>query len=268
MHVTSLGFLTDVALRKLAGSTVEDCGDHIVVRTPSNPSFYWGNFLLLDHVPDADQAATWLARFEAALPEATHWAFGFDVPRGTVGDASGFAAHGLEVEALSVLTASAVHPPPRPNDEAVCRAFDRDDDWAQSIELQIAVYGSDESESHRAFVTARATSNRSLVAGGHGTWFGAFVGDTLVAQLGLLSVSPDVARFQTVETHPDHRQRGLAGTLAHHASRYGFDELGARTLVLVADPDYVAIRIYRTLGFTDSETQLQAERGPTAASPD
>jgi hypothetical protein len=29
---------------------------------------------------------------------------------------------------------------------------------------------------------------------------------------------------------------------------------------MVADPDYLAIKIYRALGFMDSERQLQAER--------
>lgn len=31
---------------------------------------------------------------------------------------------------------------------------------------------------------------------------------------------------------------------------------------MVADPDYLAIRIYRSIGFEDSESQLQAERFP------
>jgi hypothetical protein len=31
---------------------------------------------------------------------------------------------------------------------------------------------------------------------------------------------------------------------------------------MVADPNYLAIRVYRALGFTDSESQLQAERAP------
>ena len=38
--------------------------------------------------------------------------------------------------------------------------------------------------------------------------------------------------------------------------------LGARTLVMVADPDYLAVRIYRSVGFVDGETQLQADRPP------
>lgn len=58
------------------------------------------------------------------------------------------------------------------------------------------------------------------------------------------------------------RWRGLAGTLVHHVSRFGFDELGAETLVMVADPEYLAIRVYRSVGFEDTETQLQAQLSP------
>jgi hypothetical protein len=31
---------------------------------------------------------------------------------------------------------------------------------------------------------------------------------------------------------------------------------------MVADPDYLAIRLYRSVGFADTERQLQAERPP------
>jgi hypothetical protein len=48
----------------------------------------------------------------------------------------------------------------------------------------------------------------------------------------------------------------------HHVSRYGLDELGAHTLVIVTDPDSSAIRVYRSVGFADTESQLQAERPP------
>ena len=50
----------------------------------------------------------------------------------------------------------------------------------------------------------------------------------------------------------------------HEVSRDGFDELGAATLVMVADPDYLAIRVYRSVGFEDTETQLQASRKPAS----
>ncbi|HEU4945764.1 MAG TPA: GNAT family N-acetyltransferase [Kribbella sp.] len=84
----------------------------------------------------------------------------------------------------------------------------------------------------------------------------------MLASLGLASDGSGVARFQSVQTHPDYRSRGLASTLVHRASTYGLSELGAHTLVMVADPEYLAIRLYRALGFADSETQLQLMRPP------
>ena len=137
MNVSSLGFRTDLALLERAGSTVEDCGDHLVVRSPGNPGFYWGNFLLLDHVPGAGRVEEWLDRFAASFPEAEHRSFGFDT-QGTVDELSGFAALGLEVESSTVLTASSVRPPAHPNGEATYRAFQSDDDWRQSVELRLA----------------------------------------------------------------------------------------------------------------------------------
>ena len=65
--------------------------------------------------------------------------------------------------------------------------------------------------------------------------------------------------------HPKFRRRGLAGSLVHHASEYGFDTLGAGTLVMVADPAYFAIDLYRAVGFVASESQLQVERAPAGS---
>jgi predicted GNAT family acetyltransferase len=101
------------------------------------------------------------------------------------------------------------------------------------------------------------------VEAGHGKWFGAFDGDRLQASLGLMFDGNGLARFQTVQTHPNDRNKGIASTLVHRASTYGLTEGGARTLVMVADPEYLAIRIYRSLGFTDSETQLQFTLPPS-----
>src|SRR6478672_2433496 len=104
MDVVSLGFRTDLALLERGGSTIEDCGDHLVVRSPSNPTFYWGNFLLLDHLPAADRVDTWLDRFEEALPAARHRSFGFDAPHARAADLAVFAERGLHVDASTVMT--------------------------------------------------------------------------------------------------------------------------------------------------------------------
>ncbi len=106
----------------------------------------------------------------------------------------------------------------------------------------------------------KAQTNRGLVDDEHGQWFGAFADGQLVAQLGLVAAGPGLARFQAVETDPAHRRRGLAGSLVHHTSRYGLSTLGVGTLVMVADPDYYAVDLYRQIGFSSTQTQLQDGR--------
>jgi ribosomal protein S18 acetylase RimI-like enzyme len=262
VEVTSLGFRTDLALLRLGGSEVTDHGDHLVVRSRHNPAFWWGNFLLLATVPTGAETDLWLERFAAEFPEASHLTLGFDGIDGRVADMAAFADQGLGCEASTVMTASTVTEPPRPNRDATCRPLRTDDDWAQSLVLEVAGNADQPASEFLKFIAPKVATNRAMTEAGHGAWFGAFLDDQLVAQLGLFAGGPALARFQAVITHPDFRGRGLAGTLVHHASGYGFAELNARTLVMVADPDDVAIRVYRSVGFTDSETQLQAERAP------
>lgn len=263
MKVTSLGYRTDLALLQLGGTLVEDCGDHLVVRSRHNPTYWWGNFLLLAQVPEPDACDGWLDRFAAAFPAAGHVALGFDGTDGAADELEPFTLRGFTAEAQTVMTATAVHPPAHQNRTADLRQLESDDDWAQSVELRIrcqdATY---EPTAHRIFVTAKAQTNRGLTRAGHGGWFGAFVDGRLVAQLGLLTAGGGLARFQSVETDPEFRRQGLAGSLVHQASRFGFDELAVRTLVMVADPNYFAIDLYRAVGFAPTETQLQIERQP------
>ncbi len=265
MEIVSLANRTDLALLERSGSVVTDRDTHLVVRTVDNPTFWWGNFLLLPAPPaTSDEARAWLATFERELPAARHRTFGIEGTTGTVEDLASFTAIGLEAEACSVMTADAVHEPPRPNTEAIYRPFVSDDDWAQQVEVSRA--GEDDGHD-LPFVTAKTRADRRLVEQEYGAWWGAFEGGRLLSSMGLFTASPGLARFQSVKTHPDARGRGLAGTLVHRVSRYGFEELGATTLVMVADPDYLAIRVYRSVGFADTERQLQVVRRPPATPP-
>ena len=112
------------------------------------------------------------------------------------------------------------------------------------------------------FLTARLAAERTLTEAGHGSWFGAFVNGQLVAQLGLVTDGSGIARYQDVETHPQWRRQGLGGTLVWRAGQHGLDNLGATMLVMTADPNYVAIRVYRSVGFVDAEAQIGFERQP------
>jgi ribosomal protein S18 acetylase RimI-like enzyme len=266
VDVRSLGYRTDIALLCYGGSELEDRGDHLVVRSPHNPTHWWGNFLLLREAPGPDEAGAWLERFAAVFPEAKHVALGFDDTTAAVGEIGSFAEFGLSCRAQRVMTARSVHEPAHRNSEAVSRELGSDDDWEQSIELKMRCKEDfHEPASFRRYATASVATNRRLVETGHGQWFGAFLGGRLVSQMGLFRAGASLARFQSVETDPEYRRLGLAGGLVHHAGRYGFEELGADTLVMVADPDYFAVDLYKAVGFSATETQLQAERAPVDA---
>jgi GNAT superfamily N-acetyltransferase len=258
VELRSLGYRTDLAILELEGSQVTDRGDHLVVRTPANPSYWWGNFLLLRELRPGS-GDDWLARFAAEFPDARHTVFGLD----TVDDDGAAAAAefaGMTLERDAVMTAAAVHAPPRPSTEAVFRPLAGDDDWRQSFDLASAMYAG-EPGGTAEFMTARAAAQRALTEAGHGAWFGAFLDGTLVAQLGLITGISGLARYQSVETHPGARRRGLAGTLVWHAATAALAE-GTSTLVMVADPEDVAIRVYRSVGFTVTEPQFGLIRPP------
>lgn len=264
MDLSSLAWRTDLALLGYSGSVVSDRGDHLVVRTPGNPAYYWGNLVLLAEAPSAEELPGWLEVFEREIPDARHRSFGVDGRTGEVADLAAFAAAGFDAEASTVMTAGSVHPPPRPNTAAEVRPLTSDDDWEQQVALARA---GEEDELTVPFVTAKAEAHRRLVEQGRGRWFGAFLEGRLVSSLGLFVASEGLARFQDVKTRPEARGQGLCGTLVHAAGRYGLDDLGVRRLVMVADPDYLAIRVYRSVGFDGTETQLQALRRPGPVDP-
>ncbi|HEY4568196.1 MAG TPA: GNAT family N-acetyltransferase [Kribbella sp.] len=262
MEITSLGYRTDLLLLELSGSVFHDAGEYVVVRTPDNPGFWWGNFLLYRTPFATGDTKLRLDDFHRELPAARHVAFGIDSVDGVIGAEDELVAAGFTIERNVVMTASEVIPPSRPNDEATYRLLSTDDDWVQLFQQSLATAPMEVESGYEDFTRRKLAAQRVLVEAGHGVWFGAFDGNRLQSSLGLMFDGKGLARFQSVQTSPEDRGRGLASTLVHRASTYGLTEGGARTLVMVADPDYLAIRIYRALGFTDSETQLQCTLPP------
>ena len=248
-------------IRTLEGSNVDDRGDYLVIRTPSNPGYWWGNFLLLASPPQPGETASWLERFSAEFPQARHVALGIDVTEISAVIATEMASHGLRPEQTVVLTARDLHEPPHLNREAEVRALTGDEDWRQAAELR-SVVNEGEPGSEPAFLQARIRDERALTEAGCGTWFGAFLDGKLVAQLGLVGDGSGIARYQTVETRPQARRQGLAGTLVWHAGQQYLRDHPATTLVMLADPGDVAIRIYRSVGFADTEMQIGFARQP------
>lgn len=80
----------------------------------------------------------------------------------------------------------------------------------------------------------------------------------MASSMGLF-VREGLGRFQAVDTHPAFRRQGLAGTLLYHAAQWGFSEMKAKNLVIVADQNYFAKDLYRSVGFEPKERLVGLE---------
>jgi len=248
-----------------AGSVVEGVAEHLVVRTPANPGFHWGNFVLAERSWVDRPLANLVQLFHAEHPEAPHRSIGLDGVDGRVWGDDELAACGLEVDRSVVMTATKVREPLHPNTDAVFRMLTSDADWAAAVDLHSGEPGRFDPAEYREFEQRRMAARREQQAAGLGGWFGAFVDDELHCGLGLFTDGSGLGRFQSVQTKMSATRQGLASTLVHHASMVGMRDFGIRDLVMVADPDYPALRIYRSLGFTDSEIQVGLDKATTAA---
>jgi ribosomal protein S18 acetylase RimI-like enzyme len=260
VDVRSLGLRTDLMLRRLAGSQITDHGDHLVVRTPDNPTFYWGNFVAFAHPLRAGDAARWQVLFARYHPQARHRAYAIDDPTGAVGDPREEAALRVDREINTVLTAPA--PLPRSGAPVEVRPVRADEDWRQALDVRLSCEEGPPDPGYAEFLQRKTAEARRLSESGVGSWFGAVVDGRIVATLGIFSDGGGIARYQNVETDPAFRRRGLARALLRHASEHAAQRLGAHTVVIVAVPDYHAIDLYRSAGFRDAERQVQLQAPP------
>lgn len=278
----SLGWRTDLIFARFDGE-VTVRADYLVIRTPSNPTFWWGNFLLFDHLPREGDAAPWLERFEAEIaalqPESRHVTFGidsgddFELPPDFT--AAGFTRFGSTV--LTMRREQLRTPRAARATELRIAPLRLPEEAAEAVALQVeADDGRSEGPvAYRLFRERQMRRYEAMERAGMGHWFGACVrGDDgterMVADCGLFSApgaeAAPLGRFQHVETHPSWRRRGLCSALVHAACLHGFMRRGLETLVIVADPDDVAIGLYESLGFQRGAGIWHIERKPEVRS--
>jgi GNAT superfamily N-acetyltransferase len=262
MKVKSLAYRTDLLFPAFDGEIV-DRGEYLVIRTPANPRFYWGNFLLFRDPPRAGDERRWPELFAqeiGAPPAFVHQTFGWDSTAGEEGASRAFLAAGFRLSRCSVLTAGDIHFPPRHSRDVVVRTLATDEDWRQALELQVETREPEHGEStHREFRRRMIARYRAMIHAGLGAWFGAFLDGLLVADLGIFH-DRAVGRYQSVATRADYRRRGIAGTLVGESGRVALDQFGLRRLAIVAEAGSAAARLYEACGFRQTEFQMGLER--------
>jgi ribosomal protein S18 acetylase RimI-like enzyme len=249
---------------------------YLTVRSPTNPTHYWGNLLVYDDAPGPGDGERWEAVFAAEFadsPRVIHRTFAWD----RTDDARGamdseFRGRGYDIELSVGMIASPdeIHPNPRANAEVVVKALDPepggDDErhWHQVLELQAAGRDPDSSETeeaHRVFSRTRQAELRAMFRAGLGAWYVALDGDVVAGSMGIV-VTGGRARYQAVDTAVSHRRRGICSRLLVDAARHAVATYGATRLVIVADPDYHAAGIYESVGFRPIERVCGVCRPP------
>lgn len=262
MDIRSLGFRTDLRLLEMTGSEIEDRGTHLVIRTPSNPTYFWGNFLLLKQRPFPGGEREVIGAFHTEFPEAAHVSIGIDGLEDQTSQLQAFVDAGLEVDSGIVLVTGTLIAPRPVAEGVVVRPLESDDDWEQRSRLGHHLWSKTDEDTFMTFARRKDEQERALVARGLGQRFGAFVGEALVSTAGVFVTHAGYARYQSVETHPEHRRQGLAAAVVHAAGEHALAAYRLEKLIIAADHDGDAIRIYRSLGFVDAERHCTLERRP------
>ncbi|MFH7042914.1 GNAT family N-acetyltransferase [Paucibacter sp. JuS9] len=269
----SLGWRTDLIFARFSG-IIEERGDCIVVRTPANPYFYWGNFLLLPAPPRDDGLAHWLQRFDEEVGrhtrESGHVAIGFDASRPheplLSWQRAGFevfdsVALKLEpdglVRGLRELPTGLHFAPLDLQDPEQLDA---------AVNLQCAANATDASGfqalGYREHRFRQMQGYAAMEKAGRGHWFGVWRGGELVADCGLFHDGM-LGRFQHVTTHPAWRRRGLCTAMVEAACLFGLEQQELELLVMCAYPADAAIGIYESLGFEADCRYWGMQRRPT-----
>lgn len=256
---------------------IERRDGYTVVRSPSNPTFHWGNLLLFDDPPAAGDGERWEEIFAAefaAEPRVRHMTFAWDRTDGAQGAAvAEFGARGFQLEESVGLIARAdeLRPHRRANPEVRIHHLDpalgQDEElWRAVIELQVANRDPVHTEAgHRAFSTDWLGAHRERFRRGQGTWSLAITPNGEIAASCGVVVLDGLARYQAVDTLEQFRRQGIASRLLADAGRNAIDRFGAERFVIVADANYHALGLYESLGFSRLERVFGVVRGPAAA---
>ncbi|QQE13369.1 GNAT family N-acetyltransferase [Planctomycetota bacterium] len=258
MKLYSLGHQSDFIFYE-HDSQIFSHKDYIVIKTPHNPTYHFGNLILFHNHPNSNSHIDWPSIFQthfADQPRSTHQTFLWDnqglAAPATPGIIANFQSIGCEYDSSAVLTMQNLTPPSNPNQEIDITPLTTEQHWLDLVELKMAEPFDDDPISYRPFIENRIADYHRMTQANLGVWFGAYKNNTLVGSCGLFW-SDSLARFQSVDTHPDYRRQKICTTLIHHVCQFALKHHPRKLLIIEADEDYHAIDIYRSLGFSQTE---------------
>lgn len=257
MNNFAAGWETDLAILRLSGASIEEFDDHTVVKSPQNPTFHWGNFVLVSDHSQVDNPNRWVSTFEKSFPGAGWVSIGLPT---FPANPEAWESLGLELETMEVLKADELPPLPNIASPYHSRQF-LASDWQLLLEREIASNiksGEHNPDSFEPFIRKSIENYQKISQEGKAAWFGAFHHDELVADLGIV-LCGEIARYQSVQTDENHRKQGLASNLLGMAAQWS-GQMGCSSWVIVTETTNDAGRVYRRAGFKPDVETVTAYR--------
>jgi len=251
----SPGWKTDLDILEMSGSLITDFGDHLVVKTPHNPNYHWGNCILVMDPDSAAKAEKWVQRYSEVFPDHSWLAIG--LPQMPPSDEQ-WICHGVTLEQLDVLSTDTL-PKQQPLAAGYTARIFQEHDWETLTKRELAeglTEGGYEPAVIESFVLETNANRKQLVDSGKAAWFGAFFEGEMVANLGMV-ICGETGRYQSVETSISHRRKGLASHLLGLAAIWSQD-LGCKNWVIVTQETNDAGRVYRRAGFSPDISAVNA----------
>jgi len=236
----------------------EDHGTYGVRRTPTAPSYYSGNLLLLGEPLVPARLETWAGVFHDAFRDSgvRHFRLEWTGPPPTAEERAAYQAAGYELTTILCMTAQAPVPVERLNPALEIRPL-RDDDSGRLRRFLLDT-NPDWGAPFMDFMVANILLRHRELEGG---WWLGWLDGQVAGSMGLFFDGP-LGRFQSVDTHPAFRRRGVARTMVAHLTQHGLARPQTERLVIAADQDYFAVRLYEQGGSRPLHAQYELFKPP------
>ena len=248
MNLRSIGMATDAMFAAFDGAVI-DRGDYVVVSTPKNPTFFWGNHLVFRDAPRASDIEPWTKIFERELPHVKHRAFMCDRIDGESFDYTPTRALGFIPDPTCVMRLDGE--PTGPGADVVSLA-------TPPFDL-LDICFTNGREGYRRFLQIQIERYAAMIASGFGRWFAIMQDGSPIATCGIFPHELPCWRFQLVAVHPEHRERGHAAALVAAVCREA-RRIRLAPIIIGCVPNSPAQRIYARLGFTPIEQTIAIVR--------
>lgn len=261
MKLKSLARQTDLIFAAHNGKIL-DRGNYLVISTPTNPSYHWGNYLVFNKAPVANDEVKWREVFKAEFghdERITHELFAWDLGQDDQFDPAPFVTLGFEQDEGITLATDQLEYPAKYNLDIELIKIASDEEWEEVTKLQILCGDPKFAKSYEPFKRAQMKNYRQMTAAKLGHWWAAKLDGKIVADLGVF-YQGQVARYQSVGTHPDYRRLGICQTLVYESALSSLTEFKVNQLVMEADIHYHAAKIYESVGFKPVEKTYSLSR--------